>query len=28
VFCRVARSGWVRRGDEIAWTNLSKEVGR
>lgn len=28
VFCRVARSGCVRRGDEIAWTNLSKEVGR
>jgi MOSC domain-containing protein YiiM len=23
VFCRVARSGWVRRGDEIAWTSLS-----
>jgi len=30
VFCRVARSGWVRRGDEIAVMNssLSGETGR
>jgi MOSC domain-containing protein YiiM len=28
VFCRVVRSGRVRRGDEIAWTNFSAVAPR